>query len=62
MSFAGQLYETAGRLAKYAQISAAALEEERLQIEMRRACQVRQGITADERSSAVHAGLKLRNT
>jgi hypothetical protein len=28
----------------------------------RRACQVRQGITADERSSAVHAGLKLRNT
>jgi hypothetical protein len=36
MSFAGQLYETAGRLAKYAQSSAAALEEERLQIEMRK--------------------------
>jgi hypothetical protein len=36
MSFAGQLYETAGRLAKYAKSSAAALEEECLQIERRK--------------------------
>jgi len=36
MSFADQLYETAVRLAKYAQNSASALEEERLQIEMRK--------------------------
>jgi hypothetical protein len=35
MSFADKLYETAVRLAKYAQSSAAALEEELLQLEMR---------------------------
>jgi DNA-directed RNA polymerase subunit M/transcription elongation factor TFIIS len=36
MSFADKLYETAVRLAKYAQSSAAALEEELLQLEMRK--------------------------